>query len=119
MESDAPVKAPTPPPAEKPIDTTIDKGTVEESEDLNQLNNTFDAPKRKPPQLGKNRKPIKKKAPPKALDKGFKPTPPPKEDVIEDAPLPAKGAYNIDYDKIDDPGNFYFEFYPTIQNFIL
>ena len=116
VESDAPVKAPTPPPAETPINTTIDKGppinttidkgTVEESEDLNQLNNTFDAPKRKPPQLGKNRKPIKKKAPPKALDKGFKPTPPPKEDVIEDAPLPAKGAYNIDYDKFDDPGNF-------------
>ena len=109
-DSEAPIKAPTP--VEAPVDTTvdkepamettIDKGNVDESEDLNQLNNTFDAPKRKPPQLGKNRKPIKKKAPPKA-----KPTPPPAppSEEPEDAPLPAKGAYDIDYSKFDDPSN--------------
>ena len=123
VESSAPVKPSTPPPAEAPldatvdietpIDTTVDKGTIEDSEDLNQLNNTFDAPKRKPPTLGKNRKPIKKKLPPKA-----KPTPPPKEEVVEDAPLPVKGAYNIDYDKFDDPGKF-LKFIPTLQIFIL
>ena len=62
-DSDAPIKAPTP--VDTTIDkapameTTIDKGNVDESEDLNQLNNTFDAPKRKPPQLGKNRNQLK------------------------------------------------------------
>ena len=90
VESDAPIKAPTS--VEAPVDTTvdkepamettIDKGTVDESEDLNQLNNTFDAPKRKPPQLGKNRKPIKKKVPPKA-----KPTPQPAPPSEEPNPL--------------------------------
>ena len=85
-DSDAPIKAPTP--VDTTIDkapameTTIDKGNVDESEDLNQLNNTFDAPKRKPPQLGKNRKPIKKKVPPKA-----KPTPQPAPPSEEPNPL--------------------------------
>ena len=115
VESDAPVKSSTPPSTEAPVDitidkeppmeTTIDKGTVEESEDLNQLNNTFEAPKRKPPQLGKNRKPIKKKAPPKAKPIPS-PTPPVEEPV--DTPLPAKGAYDIDYSKFDDPSEFFY-----------
>ena len=78
----------TPPPAQEPGD------------DLEQLNTNFEAPKRKPPTLGKNRKPIKKKAPPKEKPKPV-PASPPKE-TDEEIPVP-KGAYDIDYSKFDDP----------------
>merc|ERR1711892_1526359 len=63
----------------------------------NELNTTFEPPKRKPPTLGKNRKPIKKKVTaPKP-----KPVPPPPSATVDDeeAPLPKTGAYAIDFDK--------------------
>ena len=61
------------------------------------MNVTFEPPKRAPPKLGQNRKPIKKKTPTK-VEKPEKPV-----EKTEDEPLPPKGAYNVDFDKFDDP----------------
>ena len=71
---------------------------VDETPTENELNVTFEPPKRAPPKLGQNRKPIKKKTP--KVEKSE--TPKSEEPKAEEA-LPAKGAYNVDFDKFDDP----------------
>ena len=84
-------------PVEEVVTKPDEVAEVAKDEPSNELNTTFEPPKRKPPTLGKNRKPIKKKvAAPKP-----KPTPAPADD--DNAPAP-KGAYAMDFDKFDDPG---------------
>ena len=88
-----------PAPAEEVVTKPDEVAEVTKDEPSNELNTTFEPPKRKPPTLGKNRKPIKKKvAAPKP-----KPTPAPAPADDGDAP-PPKGAYAMDFDKFDDPG---------------
>ena len=87
----------------KKPEPAVDKSPLpakEPGDDLDQLNTNFEAPKRKPPTLGKNRKPIKKKAPPKAKPKPVSASLP--IETEEEVPAP-KGAYDIDYSKFDDP----------------
>ena len=87
---------------EEPVAKEAEEVPVKEepNDELNELNATFDAPKRKPPVLGKNRKSnaaVKKTTPTK---KTPVPSTPKEED---EAPPQPKGAYNMDFDKFDDP----------------
>ena len=74
----------------------VEEAPVDEAE--NDLNVTFEPPKRAPPKLGQNRKPVKKKTP-----KVEKTEAPKSDEPKAEEPLPAKGAYNVDFDKFDDP----------------
>ena len=90
-------------PAEPVTEKSAPADADEPGDDMNEINSTFEAPKRKPPTLGKNRKPIKKKLPP--TTKQPRPQSPPKEAVDNEveAPPTSKGAYDVDFDKFDDP----------------
>ena len=74
----------------------------EPGDELNELNTGFEPPKRAPPKLGKNRKPVKKKPNIKPKEPEPKVELEPKTEP-EDEPPPPKGAYDIDYSKFDDP----------------
>ena len=80
------------------------------SEHLDELNVDFEPPKRAPPKLGQRRPPVKKK-----VKKVVKPEVT-KEPEADDAPLPAKGAYAIDFDKFDDPNYNPFETKSKVSN---
>ena len=82
------------------------------SENLDELNTDFEPPKRAPPKLGQRRPPVKKK-----VKKVVKPevTKEP-ETQADDAPLPAKGAYAVDFDKFDDPNFNPFETKSKVSN---
>ena len=84
------------------------------SENLDELNVDFEPPKRAPPKLGQRRPPVKKK-----VKKVVKPEVTPKvatEPEADDAPLPAKGAYAVDFDKFDDPNYNPFETKSKVSN---
>ena len=72
--------------------------------------------KRAPPKLGQNRKKVSPKViKPKALKPKVQADPEPKPEE-EETPLPAKGAYNIDFDKFDDPNFNPFETKKAMRN---
>ena len=80
-----------------------------ESEDLN---TTFEPPKRAPPKLGQNRRPVVKKTKKKKPE--VAPVPTPDE---TDMPPPAKGGYNLDFlDNLDDPNLDPFATKTKVQN---
>ena len=80
------------------------------SENLDELNVDFEPPKRAPPKLGQRRPPVKKK-----VKKVVKPEVT-KEPEADDAPIPAKGAYAVDFDKFDDPNYNPFETKSKVSN---
>ena len=84
--------------APKPAETETEK-PEESPEAENELNVTFEPPKRSPPKLGQNRKTTPKKTSPKKES----PKKVEQEPAEDEAPPPPKGAYNIDFDKFDDP----------------
>ena len=82
------------------------------SENLDELNTDFEPPKRAPPKLGQRRPPVKKK-----VKKVVKPEVPKEpETKPDDEPLPAKGAYAVDFDKFDDPNYNPFETKSKVSN---
>merc|ERR1711892_1027379 len=93
-------------PASKEEETPVKETTDEPGDEaLNELNATFDAPKREPPVMGKNRKPASAK---KTTPKKRPVMPSPPKDSVEtgeeeETLPPSKGAYAVDFDKFDDP----------------
>lgn len=80
------------------------------SENPDELNVDFEPPKRAPPKLGQRRPPVKKR-----IKKVVQPEVT-KEPEANDAPLPAKGAYAVDFDKFDDPNYNPFETKSKVSN---
>ena len=71
--------------------------------------------KRAPPKLGQNRKKVSPKViKPKAIKPKVQAVEKPAEE--EEAPLPAKGGYNMDFDKFDDPNFNPFESKKAMSN---
>lgn len=108
VPKEQPTKAQPEVQSEKP-DVPSEKPDVA-SENLDELNVDFEPPKRAPPKLGQRRPPVKKK-----VKKVVKPEVT-KEPEADDAPLPAKGAYAVDFDKFDDPNYNPFETKSKVSN---
>ena len=108
VPKEQPTKAQPEVQSEKP-DVPSEKPDVA-SENLDELNVDFEPPKRAPPKLGQRRPPVKKK-----VKKVVKPEVA-KEPEADDAPLPAKGAYAVDFDKFDDPNYNPFETKSKVSN---
>lgn len=113
FESKGPKITSSPPPQKEESQKKEESEPVPSANDEEQLNVTFDAPKRAPPKLGQNRKKVSPKViKPKAIK--------PKVQTVvkaeeEEVPLPAK-SYSMDFDKFDDPNFNPFESKKAMRN---
>ena len=88
------------------LSTNVDESSPPEVDDAPP---ELEPPKKKPPVLGKNRKPLRKKV--------VKPRAKAPEPIVDPAdPAPSTGAYSADFDKFDDPNYNPFETKKAMQN---
>ena len=99
----------SPPASPTPKSETAKRSENEIKQD--EISNELEPPKKKPPVLGKNRKPVKKKM----VKKPALPKPEVEKEPEEPPPAP-KAGYSMDFDKFDDPNFNPFESKKAMRN---